>query len=198
MYGGELIARVLSIQGVKHVFTLCGGHISPILVAAKNHNIKVIDTRHEATAVFAADAMSRLTGIPGVAIVTAGPGATNTLTAVKNAKLAMSRLIVIAGAPATALRGRGALQDVDLVELFSPAVKWCTSVSKVKDLVKTLERAFIVCQEKTPGACVYRMPGRLVVRGITGQESLRYQNARRIFEIEGCQLLFKQARRPVV
>ncbi|WP_455223405.1 thiamine pyrophosphate-binding protein [Kaarinaea lacus] len=158
MYGGELIAKVLSIQGVKYVFTLCGGHISPILVAAKKYNIKVIDTRHEATAVFAADAMSRMTGIPGIAIVTAGPGATNTLTAVKNATLAMSRLIIIAGAPATALRGRGALQDVDLVELFSPAVKWCTSVSTVKDLVTTLERAFSVCQEKTPGPVFIECP----------------------------------------
>ena len=158
MYGGELIARVLSIQGVRHVFTLCGGHISPILVAAKNSGIKIIDTRHEATAVFAADAMSRLTGIPGVAVVTAGPGATNTLTALKNAQLAMSRLIVIAGAPATALRGHGALQDVDLVELFSPVVKWCTTVSKVKDLAKTLEHAFEVCQDKIPGPVLIECP----------------------------------------
>lgn len=158
MYGGELIAKVLNMQGVEHVFTLCGGHISPILVAAKSRNIKVVDTRHEATAVFAADAMSRLTGQPGVAIVTAGPGATNTLTAVKNAQLAMSKLIVIAGAPATALRGRGALQDVDLVELFTPAVKWCTSVSKVKDLVKTLERGFEVCQEAPPGPVFIECP----------------------------------------
>jgi acetolactate synthase-1/2/3 large subunit len=162
MYGGELIAKVLRNQGTKYVFTLCGGHISPILVAAKQYNIKVIDTRHEATAVYAADAMSRMTGKPGVAVVTAGPGATNTLTAIKNAQLAMSRLIVIAGAPATALRGRGALQDVDLVELFSPAVKWCTAVSTVKELVTVLERAFVVCQEKTPGPVFIECPADLL------------------------------------
>src|SRR6185436_15756839 len=88
MHGGDLVADVLVRHGVRSLFTLCGGHISPILVACKQRGIRVLDVRHEATAVFAADASARLTGIPGVAAVTAGPGATNTLTAVKNAQLA--------------------------------------------------------------------------------------------------------------
>ncbi|MGB9634557.1 MAG: thiamine pyrophosphate-binding protein, partial [Chloroflexaceae bacterium] len=88
MHGGEVIARVLEAQGARVLFTLCGGHISPILVACRQRGIRVIDTRHEATAVFAADAMARLTGRPGVAAVTAGPGLTNTITAVKNAQIA--------------------------------------------------------------------------------------------------------------
>lgn len=87
-----------------------GGHISPILVASKALGMRVIDVRHEATAVFAADAVGRLTGIPGVACVTAGPGLTNTITAVKNAQMAESPLVLIAGAAATVLKGRGALQ----------------------------------------------------------------------------------------
>lgn len=62
--------------GVEFVFTLVGGHISPILVASKHSGIKVVDVRHEATAVFAADAVARLSGVPGVAAVTAGPGLT--------------------------------------------------------------------------------------------------------------------------
>lgn len=79
-HGGELCARVLKAHGVKYVFTLVGGHISPILVAAKQEGIQVIDVRSECTTVFAADAVSRLSGTPGVAIVTAGPGVTNTIT----------------------------------------------------------------------------------------------------------------------
>ena len=67
MNGGEIIAKVLQNHGVKFLFTLCGGHISPIFVSAEKLGIRVIDTRHEANAVFAADAVSRLTGIPGVA-----------------------------------------------------------------------------------------------------------------------------------
>ena len=71
MNGGERIASVLRSHGVEFLFTLCGGHISPILKGAKDVGIRVIDVRHEATAVFAADAVARLTGIPGVAAVTA-------------------------------------------------------------------------------------------------------------------------------
>ena len=90
MNGGELVAEVLARHGVQTLFTLCGGHISPILVGCHRRGIRVIDTRHEAAAVFAADAVSRLTGVPGVAAVTAGPGVTHTLTAVTNARLAHS------------------------------------------------------------------------------------------------------------
>jgi acetolactate synthase-1/2/3 large subunit len=67
MHGGDSVADVLKNQGVPFLFTLCGGHISPILVACQRRGIRVIDTRHEATAVFAADAVARLTGRPGVA-----------------------------------------------------------------------------------------------------------------------------------
>ena len=67
MHGGEAIAAVLERHGVRFLFTLCGGHISPILVGARARGIRVVDTRHEATAVFAADAVSRLTGTVGVA-----------------------------------------------------------------------------------------------------------------------------------
>ncbi|MCB0551570.1 MAG: acetolactate synthase AlsS, partial [Phaeodactylibacter sp.] len=85
MNGGQLISRVLQNHGVQHLFTLCGGHIAPIYVEAEKLGIRIIDVRDEASAVFAADAIARLTGIPGVAAVTAGPGVTNTITALKNA-----------------------------------------------------------------------------------------------------------------
>src|SRR5690349_24182027 len=106
MHGGDLVAEVLDRQGVRFLFTLCGGHISPVLVAAKARGIRVVDTRHEATAVFAADAAARLTGRPGVAVVTAGPGVTNTLTAVTNARLAQSPVVLLGGAAPTLLQGR--------------------------------------------------------------------------------------------
>ena len=96
--GGDRVAQVLAAHGVRFLFTLCGGHISPILVAAKARGIRVVDTRDEATAVFAADAVARRTGIPGVAAVTAGPGLTNTITALANARLAQSPLVLLGGA----------------------------------------------------------------------------------------------------
>jgi acetolactate synthase-like protein len=69
-----LVAAVLKANDISHVFTLCGGHISPVLVASEKLGIKVVDTRHEVNAVFAADAVARLTQKIGVAVVTAGPG----------------------------------------------------------------------------------------------------------------------------
>ncbi len=158
MHGGDHIAEVLKAQGVKFLFTLCGGHISPILVGCKHRGIRVIDVRHEATAVFAADAVARLTGVPGVAAVTAGPGVTNTMTAVKNAQLAQSPVIILGGATATALKGRGALQDIDQMALFKPHVKWAKSVRKVHDLVPALEQAFRISKSAVPGPVFVECP----------------------------------------
>ena len=158
MNGGEIIARVLQKQGVNFLFTLCGGHISPIFVSAQKLGIRVIDTRHEANAVFAADAVSRLTGVPGVAAVTAGPGLTNTITAVRNARLAQSPLILLGGAAATMLKGRGALQDIDQMSLMKPNVKWAAAINRVKEIVPTLERAFVVAQEGVPGPVFVECP----------------------------------------
>lgn len=158
MDGGALIAEVLRKQGVRFLFTLCGGHISPILVGAKRVGIRVVDVRHEVNAVFAADAVARLTGVPGVVAVTAGPGLTNTITAVKNAQLAQSPVIILGGATATVLKGRGALQDIDQLALMRPHVKWATSVSRVKELVPTLQRAFAVAQADIPGPVFVECP----------------------------------------
>ena len=103
MHGGDLLVQVLQAQGVQQLFTLCGGHISPILASAKDCGIRIVDVRNEASAVFAADASARLSGIPGVAAVTAGPGLTNTITAVKNAQLAQSPVVILGGAAPTIL-----------------------------------------------------------------------------------------------
>ena len=73
-HGGDIIADVLARHGVTHLFTLCGGHISPILTGAQARGISVVDVRDEGNAVFAADAVARMTGTIGVAAVTAGPG----------------------------------------------------------------------------------------------------------------------------
>lgn len=158
MNGGDIVAASLDAHGVRFLFTLCGGHISPILVGAKRRGIRVVDVRHEATAVFAADAVARLTGVPGVAVVTAGPGCTNTLTAVKNAQLAQSPIVVLGGATGTVLKGRGALQDIDQIALFEPHVKWLASVGRVRDLAPTLARAFYRAQEGVPGPVFVECP----------------------------------------
>jgi acetolactate synthase-like protein len=158
MNGGDRVAGVLVEQGVRFLFTLCGGHISPILVGAKQRGIRVVDVRHEVDAVFAADAVFRLTGVPGVAAVTAGPGVTNTITAVKNAQLAQSAIVILGGAAATLLKGRGALQDIDQLALFQPHVKWAASAKAVRELVPMLQRAFEVARSGVPGPVFLECP----------------------------------------
>src|SRR5688572_28905102 len=158
MHGGDRVAEVLKAQGTPFLFTLCGGHIAPILVACKQRGIRVIDTRHEATAVFAADAVARLTGRPGVVAVTAGPGLTNTITALKNAQLARSPLVLIGGAAPTALQGRGALQDIDQMPLVRPHVKRATQVRRVADLGAAVAGALAVSREGVPGPVFVECP----------------------------------------
>lgn len=157
-YGGQLVAEVLARHGVRFLYTLCGGHISPILVAAEQRGVRVVDVRDEATAVFAADATARLTGVVGVAAVTAGPGVTNTITAVKNAQMAQSPVLVLGGAAATLLQGRGALQDIDQISLVKPLVKMAAAVRRVRDIVPTLEKALRVAQEGVPGPVFVEIP----------------------------------------
>lgn len=158
MNGGEVIAKVLHKHGVKFLFTLCGGHISPIFVGAEKLGIKVVDTRHEANAVFAADAVSRLSKVPGVVAVTAGPGVTNTVTAVKNAAMAQSPMILLGGAAATILKGRGSLQDIDQISILKSICKWSVSIKQVKDIVPIMEEAFWRAQEGVPGPVFVECP----------------------------------------
>lgn len=155
--GGHLVAEVLKRHGVRSLFTLTGGHISPILVESKRRGIRVIDTRQEETAAFAADATARLTGV-GVAVVTAGPGVTNTLTALTNARMARSPMLLIGGATATVLRGRGSLQDIDQMAVIRPHVKHAERVSRVADIVSVLERALRVAREGVPGPVFVELP----------------------------------------
>ncbi len=157
-HGGERLAAVLAAHGVECVFTLCGGHISPILAAARARGIRVVDVRDEATAVFAADAAARLTGLPGVAAVTAGPGITNTITALKNAQLAQSPVALLGGAAPTALQGRGALQDIDQRPLVAPHVKRFFALRRLRDLAPALEEAFALARSGVPGPVFLECP----------------------------------------
>ncbi|XP_047102030.1 2-hydroxyacyl-CoA lyase 2-like [Schistocerca piceifrons] len=157
-HGGEIVAEVLKAHGVKYIFTLVGGHISPILVGAEKLGIRIVDTRHEASAVFAADAVARLSQTVGVVAVTAGPGLTNTVTAIKNAQLAESPVLLLGGASAGLLKGRGALQDIDQMSLFTPLCKFCAAVSAVRDIAPTLRQALKEAQSGTPGPVFVELP----------------------------------------
>ena len=157
-HAGFSISSFFKDNNISTVFTLCGGHISPILVGCESEGINIIQVRDEASAVFAADATSRITDTIGVAIVTAGPGVTNTITAIKNAQLAQSPLLLIGGAAATLLKGKGSLQDIDQLSLMKPHVKSATSVKRCRDIVPVLYNAINRAVSDVPGPVFVELP----------------------------------------
>jgi len=157
-HGGKLVANTFKAHGITHVFTLTGGHISPILVECERSGIKVIDTRHEVTAVYAADAMARLTGNCGIALVTSGPGLTNTITAVENAHLAESPLLLISGSAPIVQHNRGALQDIDHAGLMKTVCKYSKKVLAVRDIVPEVKKAIQIALSGVPGPVFLEIP----------------------------------------
>lgn len=155
---GDIIGQVLRQQGVRFLFTLCGGHISPILTGAKKEGIRIIDVRDEKNAVFAADTVGRITDTPGIAAVTAGPGVTNSITALKNAQMAQSPMILLGGAAPTVLKSKGALQDIDQLSLVKSIVKLAVTIRRNCDIVPVLENAFDVCRSGVPGPVFVECP----------------------------------------
>jgi acetolactate synthase I/II/III large subunit len=120
---GELIALALKRAGVSHLFTLNGGHIWPVLIGANEHGIRIIDVRHEQTAAFAAEGWAKVTRECGVAAVTAGPGVTNSTSALAQALGNDSPLFVIGGRAPVARWGMGSLQEMDHVEVVRTLTK---------------------------------------------------------------------------
>jgi acetolactate synthase I/II/III large subunit len=149
--GGQLVARMLKGEGVRHVFTLCGLHVAPIYAGLVEEGIVVVDTRHEQAAAHAADAYARMTRSLGVAVVTAGPGVTDALTGVANAYAANSPLLLLGGAAPMFNQSRGSLQEMEQVDLFHRISKWSDRVPSPELVPLYLAKAFRVALSGRPG-----------------------------------------------
>jgi acetolactate synthase I/II/III large subunit len=158
VHGGRLVAQALKRHGIDHVFTLCGGHIQAIYDGCIDERIRVVDVRHEQTAGHAADAWARVTGKPGVCLVTAGPGITDVVTAVASAQRAGVPMICIGGAGPKILCDMGSLQDMDSVTLMRPISKWSVQVPEVRRIKEYIDSAFRVAQSNLPGPVYLEMP----------------------------------------
>lgn len=156
--GGELIARALKAQGVDTLFTLCGGHILPIYEGCLNHQIKVIDFRHEQAAAHAADAHARLTRNIGVAAVTAGPGVTDAVTGVANAYQARSPMILLGGAAPLKTKGMGALQEMPQTEMFKTFTKASFTIERTEDIPHMMREAIHSALSGRPGPVFIELP----------------------------------------
>jgi acetolactate synthase I/II/III large subunit len=140
-HGGELALAPLSAVGVGEIFTLSGGHIFPMLDAAAKHDIRIVDVRHEQTATFGAEAMAKLTRRPGVAVLTAGPGVTNGISAVTTAHFNGSPLVVLGGRAPQARWGSGSLQELDHVPILSSITKLSATATSTSDIAPLVTRA---------------------------------------------------------
>jgi acetolactate synthase-1/2/3 large subunit len=135
------IARSLKARGVDRIFGLQGGHIQPIWDHAARLGIRIIDVRHEVAAVHMAHAHAELTGGLGVAMVTAGPGVTNTVTGVANASLARMPVLVIGGCTSRPQANMGPLQDIPHVEILRPVTRYSRTARVPEQVLRELDEA---------------------------------------------------------
>src|SRR5918996_747155 len=137
-HGGHLAAAVLKREGVEQLFTLSGGHIAPIYDGCAAEGIRIVDFRHEQAAAHAADGWARVTGRPGVAAVTAGPGVTDSVTGIANGFYADSPFMMVGGKSPLAELEMGSLQEMDHVSLVRSITKWartCWETRRIADYV---------------------------------------------------------------
>ena len=141
LHAGRLIARRLKASGIDTVFTLSGGHLFSIYDGCRDEGIRLIDTRHEQTATFAAEGWSKVTRRPGVAALTAGPGVTNGMSAMAAAQQNQSPLVVLGGR-APALRwGQGSLQEIDHVPFVAPLARFAATAQSADDAGRLVDDA---------------------------------------------------------
>jgi acetolactate synthase I/II/III large subunit len=141
-HGGHLVAASLKREGVDHLFTLSGGHIAPIYDGCVDEGIRIVDFRHEQAAAHAADGWARVTGRPGVAAVTAGPGVTDAVTGIANAMYANSPVLVFGGKSPLGELEMGSLQDMDHVTLVRPITKWARTCWETRRIADYVTEAF--------------------------------------------------------
>ncbi len=162
--GSEALMRALKAEGVKTIFGYPGGSIMPVYDALYDYTRgekKAFDhilVRHEQGATHAAEGFARVSGEVGVALVTSGPGATNTLTGVADAMLDSTPIVVIAGQVPIAALGTDAFQEVDLVGLAQPISKWSYQIRHAEDIAWAVSRAFFIAKSGRPGPVVLDFP----------------------------------------
>jgi acetolactate synthase-1/2/3 large subunit len=164
--GGQMVGRFLAREGIKALFTLSGGHIMDIYAGCIEQGVRVVDVRHEQSAAHAADAWTRLTGFPGVAAVTAGPGVTDAVTGVANAFRAQVPMLLIGGqAP---LKGtlKGGLQEINHVDIMKPITKFCATVFETERIPEYMTMALREAYSGRPGPSFLEIPTDVLEREV--------------------------------
>ena len=159
-HGGALAVAAAKRHGVQEMFTLSGGHVFPLYdgVVKADPPLRLVDVRHEQTAVFAAEATAKLLRRPGLAVVTAGPGVTNGISAVTTAHFNGSPLLVLGGRAPTGRWGAGSLQELDHPPLLAPVTKHAGTVGDTAAIPEAVDRALRLAAEPHRGPVFLDLP----------------------------------------
>lgn len=154
--GSEALLRSLIAAGVDTIFGYPGGAVIPVYDSLYDykHKIKHVLVRHEQGATHAAQGYARVSGKVGVALVTSGPGATNTLTGIADAMMDSTPLVVITGQVASPLLGTDAFQEIDVIGITQPITKWAYQIRRAEDIAWAVARAFYIASTGRPGPVV--------------------------------------------
>ncbi|HZC74222.1 MAG TPA: acetolactate synthase [Jatrophihabitans sp.] len=176
-HGGELALAAARAHGVQRMFTLSGAHVFPLYDAAvkAEQPLPLIDVRHEQTAVFAAEATAKLTRRPGLAVLTAGPGVTNGVSAITTAHFNGSPILVVGGRAPAFRWGSGALQELDHPPLLAPVTKHASTVAEVAAIGAAVDEALRLAGQPHRGPVFLDVPmdqlfSRAEAAAITGPE----------------------------
>jgi acetolactate synthase-1/2/3 large subunit len=156
--GAELLVATLAARGVRQLFTVSGNHVLSLYDATIERGVRLLHARHEASAVHMADAWGRLTGEPGVAVVTGGPGHLNALSALYGAHLAESPVVLLSGHAARAEIGLGAFQELDQVATAYPVAKAAWLAEDASGLARDVDRALALATTGRPGPVHVSLP----------------------------------------
>jgi thiamine pyrophosphate-dependent acetolactate synthase large subunit-like protein len=160
--GADVVAQVLARAETRYVFALSGNHVMPLFDAAIDAKLEIVHVRHEAAAVHMADAWGRLTGEPGVALVTGGPGHANAVAALYTALAAESPLVLLSGHAPLAELGKGAFQEMRQAEMAAPVAKASWTVRSASMLGSDIAHAMRVAKSGCPGPVHVSLPSDLL------------------------------------
>lgn len=158
LHGGRLIARRLKAHGVTKLFTLSGGHIFPIYDGCRAEGIDIVDVRHEQAAAFAAEGWAKVTRTPGVAAVTAGPGVTNSISAIASAQSNNSPVLLLGGRAPAMRWGRGSLQEIDHVPFVRPLTKFAATPDGTAEIPGLVDEALRIAVTPHSGPAFLDFP----------------------------------------
>src|ERR1051325_11106956 len=156
--GADALVRALTAAGVRRVFTLSGNHIMSVFDAALEAGIALVHTRHEAAAVFMADAWGRLTGEPGIALVTGGPGHANAVGALYTAAMAESPVVLLSGHAPNGQLGTGAFQEMRQADIAAPLSKLAFTSASADEIAGDLGRAIRTARTGRSGPVHLSLP----------------------------------------